>query len=432
MKRTTAWCMYDWANSAFVTIVIAAVLPVYFESVVCGGEDVSWKLPGLSLHSSPASLWGYAMAAAAFVVAVLSPLFGAAADAGGRRKQFLGVLTAAGVASSLLLFFQGPGDVWSTLLFLLVGQVGFAGANVFYNSLLVVVAGPTERDAVSSRGYAFGYLGGGILLALNLLLIGKPGLLGLADPAAATRLSFVSVGVWWALFSVPLFRLVPGRLHAEESLERSFLGSLRTGMRNLRRTLGHVGGYSNLLRFLVAFLLYNDGVQTVILMAAIFASSELHMGAGTLVGALLLTQAVGVPGSILYGKAAARFGAKKAIMAGILVYLGIVVYAFRMSSGTEFWVLAGLVGLVQGGIQAVSRSFYSTLVPPSMSAEFFGFFAVSARFASIFGPLMFALIGDLTGSIRLSILSLSVLFVAGFVLMAGVRPGGEHGREVRG
>ncbi|MBN1435062.1 MFS transporter, partial [Candidatus Fermentibacterales bacterium] len=192
MKRTTAWCLYDWANSAFVTTIVAAVLPIYFESVICGSSDVHWSFLGLGVTSSPAALWGYAMALAALMVALLSPVLGAAADAGGRRKHFLAALTCLGVVCSLLLGLTGAGQVWATLLLLVLGQIGFAGANVFYNSLLVIVAIGPHRDTISARGYAFGYLGGGLLLALNLVLIRSPGLLGLENEAAASRVSFIS------------------------------------------------------------------------------------------------------------------------------------------------------------------------------------------------------------------------------------------------
>jgi MFS transporter, UMF1 family len=429
MKPLSAWKLYDWADSAFVTTVVAAVLPAYFAGVVCTGGSAGFVILGLQVRSTPTSIWGYAVGLAAAVVALLSPVLGAAADAAGRRKLFLAFFAALGIASSAMLSLSGPGMVLFTLAFLVAGEIGFAGAQVFYNSLLENVSPPEARDTASAGGFAWGYLGGGILLAINVLMIRKPGLFGLADAAEASRASFLTVAAWWALFSVPLFRSVPE--HGRSACRRPPAGAV-----SLRSTLRDLAGRRDLFRFLLAFLLYNDGVQTVILMATVFGKAELGLETGDLIAALLLTQAVGVPGSLLYGSAARRFGAKKSIMAGIIAYLGIILWAWRVRTALEFTILAGLVGLFQGGLQAVSRSFFSRLVPEGRSAEYFGFFAVSTRFASIFGPLLFALVGDLTGSGRASILAIAVLFLAGGGVLAGVRdpgdgrsPGADCGRR---
>ena len=415
-----AWCLYDWANSSFVTTITAAVLPVYFADVVCGTDTVTWNLLGRGMESTATSLWGYAMALAAAVVAVLSPLFGAAADASRSRKRLTGLLTAVGVASAGLLSLTGEGDIWPVLGLLVAGQIGFAGSNVFYNSLLMSAAPPERRDLVSARGFAMGYLGGGLLLALNLLMIRRPGMFGMVDAGQGTRMSFLSVAVWWGLFSLPLFLRVPeGRGGSAKGLGTA----LREGLSRLAGTFGHIGAHRDAFRFLLAYLLYNDGVQTVIMMATVFGKAELGLGTGHLIGALLMTQAIGVPASLAYGSLATRFGAKRMIGVGIAGYLAIILYAFRMEAAWEFWVLAGAVGLFQGGIQAVSRSYFSTMVPEGMNAEYFGFFSISTRFASIFGPLLFALVRDLTGSARGSILSLAVLFLAGGGLLATVGRG---------
>jgi len=420
LSQITAWCMYDWANSAFVTTIVAAVLPVYFAEVVCSGSPVSWNLFGQEIVSKAPSLWGYAMALAALLVAIFSPIFGAAADAGGRRKQFLGIMTGVGILSSALLFTAGKGDVWPVLGILVLGQVGFAGANVFYNSLLLSVAPPGERDVVSSRGFAFGYLGGGLLLALNLFMIKSPGTFGLADSDIAVRMTFLTVAAWWAIFSIPLFRTVP---EARTGREKSFASSFSSGLKALKSTFHNLREQKNIFRFLISYLIYNDGIQTVIMMAVIFGKSEMGLSAAQLITAILLTQAVGVPGSILFGKMAKRFGAKKMLLVGIGFYILIIIFAFRMHSAVEFMILAGTVGFFQGGIQAVSRSFYASMIPSGMSAEYFGFFSVSSRFASIFGPLIFAVIADLTGSARISILALAGIFIAGGYALWNVRTG---------
>ena len=397
---------------------MAAVLPVYFVETICAGSTVNWSFLGISVSSNATSLWGYAMAIAAFLVALTAPVLGAAADAGGRRKQFLGIMTVTGVVAAGLLSLTGPGDIWPVLGLLIVGQIGFAGANVFYNSLLVSTVPPGRRELISSRGYAFGYLGGGILLAVNLLMIRKPSLFGFTETSTALKFVFLSVAAWWTLFSIPLFLRVP---EGSSGGEKTLFGSIARGFSTLLSTFHHIRARKNIFRFLLAFLLYNDGVQTVIMMATVYGKAELGLGSGHLIGALLMTQAIGVPGSLIYGWMAKRFGSKKMLFAGIAGYIVIIFYAFWMRKAIDFWILAGMVGLFMGGLQAVSRGFYSRLIPEGMNAEYFGFFSISQRFASIFGPLMFALINDLTGSSRLSILSLLVLFVAGGLVLKTVR-----------
>jgi MFS transporter, UMF1 family len=429
-KRFTAaenaWCLYDWAESSFVTTIVAAVLPAFFAGVVCGPDPVALLLGGRVFMSNSQSLWGYAMAFAALLVALGAPVFGAAADAGGKRKLFMGVMTCLGIAASAMLALSGPGRVGFTLAMVILGQLGFAGANTFYNSLLVFATPPERRDMISARGFAWGYMGGGLLLALNVIMIRNPGLFGIPEGDMAIRLSFLSVALWWGLFSIPFFRRVP---EGAAPAGISFSQSLRKGLRALAATFRNIRQHQSALRFLISFLLYNDGIQTVIMMATVFGKAELGLDTGDLLGALLMTQFIGVPGSILYGRFAQRYGSKLSIMGGIAGYLAIIVYAWKMTSAWQFWVLAGAVGLLQGGIQAISRSFYSRLIPPKQTSEYFGFFSVSSRFASIFGPLMFAVIGDLTGSTRNSILAMSVFFVAGGIVLLTVKETGAKAAE---
>jgi UMF1 family MFS transporter len=417
-KARAAWYLYDWADSSFVTTVVAAVLPAYFAGVICGGPEVSLRIGPLAVTSSPTSLWGYAAGLAAALVAILSPILGAVADAAGRRKAFLAVFAVLGISASALLTLTGPGTVLLALGLLVLGEAGFAGAQVFYNSLLPVVARPGERDSVSAGGFAWGYLGGGLLLALNVLMIRNPSAFGLADAAASSRASFLTVAGWWAVFSLPLFLFV--REQAARVGEKA-----RSASASLRRTFSDILHRRDLLLFLIAFLLYNDGVQTVILMATVFGKAELGLETSDLVTALLITQAVGFPGSFAYGALARRIGAKRSLFAGIAAYLGIVLWASQVRTAGEFTVLAAMVGLFQGGLQAISRSFFSRLVPQGLEAEYFGFFSVSTRFASILGPLLFAIVRDMTGDVRSSILATAVLFLAGGTVLGFVRdPGG--------
>ncbi len=411
--------MYDWGNSAFVTTIIAAVLPIYFAETICGEKSVFWSILGKTMETEPAALWGYAMSFAALLVAILAPIFGAAADVGGKRKQFLGIMALVGIIATALLAFAEAGSVWFVITLLIIGQIGFSGANVFYNSLLVPTTIPDRRDLISARGYSLGYLGGGILLAINMMMIMKPEVFGFTDAGVAIKYVFVSVAVWWAVFSLPLFFFVP----EGSTVRTSFVSSLKHGLSSLRSTFRHIRTQKNTFRFLLSFLLYNDGVQTVIIMATIFGKTVLHLETSDLIGALLLTQIIGVPSSLLYGWCAKKFGAKKLLFIGIAGYVCIISYGYFMQTATDFIILAGLVGVFMGGLQAVSRSFYSKLIPQDLSAEYFGFFSISQRFASIFGPLIFALVMDITGNARLAIISLAVLFAAGAILLAGVK---EH------
>ncbi len=413
-----AWCLYDWANSSFVTTIIAAVLPVYFIGTIAGSGVVTVNMASFSFTSNSQSLWGYAMSLAAFFVAIAAPVFGAVADAGGKRKLFLGIMTAVGVISSALLYFSGPGLVGFTLAIVILGQIGFAGANVFYNSLLVYVTPPERRNLISSKGFAMGYLGGGLLLALNLLMIKKPSFFGIPEGSMAVKLSFLTVAVWWALFSIPLFKRVP---EAAASSNSKFRHSFLKGLKSLSTTFKSIRQHKNAFRFLISFLLYNDGIQTIIMMATVFGKAELGLTSGHLIGALLLTQFIGFPGSIYYGKLATRIGAKKSLLGGISAYTLIVFYAWRMTEAWQFWILAGAVGLLQGGVQAISRSFYSVLIPKEHASEYFGFFSISSRFASILGPLLFAIIGDLTGSTRNSIVAISIFFITGGFMLFTVK-----------
>ncbi|MEN8209865.1 MAG: MFS transporter, partial [Candidatus Fermentibacteria bacterium] len=349
LSPENAWCLYDWGNSAFVTTIVAAVLPVYFAETICAGSTVNWSFLGISLSSNATSLWGYAMAFAAFLVALTAPVLGAVADAGGRRKQFLGVATGVGVLAAGLLSLTGSGDIWPVLGLLVVGQIGFAGANVFYNSLLVSTVTPARRELISSRGFAFGYLGGGILLALNLLMIRKPSLFGFTDTATALKSVFLSVAAWWTLFSIPLFLRVPEGLSGGA---KTLGGSFTRGFSAFISTFRHLKSRKNIFRFLLAFLLYNNGIQTVIMMATIYGKAELGLDSGHLIGALLLTQAIGVPASLIYGAMAKRFGSKRMLYAGIAGYIVIILYAFWMTKAIDFWILACMVGLFMGGLQA--------------------------------------------------------------------------------
>jgi UMF1 family MFS transporter len=357
---------------------------------------------------------GLANGIAGAAIAILAPLLGAVADRAGRRKAFLLAFTTLGIASTAALWFVGQGDWQAAALWFVLGSMGFLGAIVFYDALLLDVAAPHELDRVSSFGYALGYLGGGLLFALNVLAAVKPAWFGLPDAAAAVRVSFLSVAVWWLVFSIPLLRDV----HEPQSAARVPIGrAVREGLGQLVQTVRHILGYRELTLFLVAYWLYIDGVNTVIKMAVDFGLS-LGLPASSLLAALLLTQFVAFPAALAFGWLGDRIGAQRGILIGLAVYSLATLAAFGLDTVTEFYALAVVIGLVQGGVQALSRSYFGRLVPAGRNAEFFGFYNMVGKFATVIGPLLVGAVALWSGSSRASIASLVVLFVAGGVLLA--------------
>lgn len=406
-KAVWGWSLYDWANSAFATTVMAGFFPVFFKLYWSGEASASQSTFALGVANSAASL----------VVAVLAPILGAIADRGNAKKRFLMLFLLLGVLMTAGLWFVAQGQWQLAALLYVAGSVGFFGSLIFYDALLVSVA-PRERwDSVSTLGYALGYIGGGLLFAVNVLMTQMPGLFGLPDAATAVKLSFVTVAVWWLVFSVPLFLWVkePGDTDAVP------LGrALREGWAQLEATLRHLGGQKPILLFLLAYWFYIDGVDTVIKMAVDYGVS-LGFPSSSLIVALLLVQFVAFPAALLYNKIAEKTGVKAAILGGIAAYAGITVAAYFINDLTGFYILAGAVGLVQGGLQALSRSAYARLIPPDKSGEYFGFINMFGKFATILGPFLMGLVTALTSDARLGILSLIVLFAAGGLTFAFVR-----------
>ncbi len=413
-----AWCLYDWANSAFATVVLSAVLPVYFAAIAPGGG-----IPLLGRTVPATAVWGYVVSLSMLLVAVVAPALGNLADRHAVKRQLLIVCTVTGAAATALLCLAGNGDWLTAAAFFLVANAAFAASNIFYNAFLVDLASGDDADRLSSRAYAWGYLGGGFALALVFALIEGHTLIGLPDKGSATRLGFLITGIWWLSFSLPAFR------HLHDGPPRPEGTRLRNPADYLRLAR-ELTSYPDLLRFLLAFLLYNDGIQTIIAIAAIFASAELGLGTGTILGCYLMIQFLAMPATMLTSRLAAIWGTRRVVLLTLGVFAAITVYAATMRTAFEFWILGAAVALVLGGSQALSRSLYGSLVPMARSAEFFSFFAISSKFASILGPLLFALLVDLTGSNRVAILSLTTFFVAGMWLLAGVDL--ERGRQRAG
>jgi len=402
-----AWAMYDWANSVFVTTVIAAVFPIYFSTVAAA------DLP----PSVATARFATATTIALAVVAVLAPFLGALADYAAARKKMLAAFLGLGVLATACMFFIQRGDWELACVLFILGNIGASGSFIFYDSLLPHIASDAEMDRVSTAGYALGYLGGGLLLALNLAWIQQPGFFGIADAAAAARLSFLSVAVWWLGFSLPLFRYVaepPRRLEADERRDTPLL---RAVLAQLSETVGELRAYKQAVLLLVAFLLYNDGIGTIIRMATAYGT-EIGIPQGALITAILLVQFIGLPCSFLFGSLAGQIGAKRAVLLSLLVYIAISIIGYFMTTAWHFYCLAILVGMVQGGSQALSRSLFASLIPRYKSSEFFAFFAICEKFAGIFGPAIFAGMIMATGSSRNAILAVLLFFIAGGMLLA--------------
>jgi UMF1 family MFS transporter len=399
--------MYDWANSAFATTILAAVFPIYY------GNVAGANLPG----NQATVYYGYTASLALLMVALTAPILGAIADHSRSKKKFLLAFAVLGIIFTGFLATLKTGEWTAASIFFILGYVGFAGSIIFYESLLPHIADAASIDRVSSKGYAVGYLGGGLLLALNVAWIIKPKLFLMGNTEIASRISFLSVAVWWAVFSIPLFRHVPEPPGGATASEPA--SSVRAGFMRLASTLREIRQYKELTKFLVAFWLYSDGIGTVIKMATIYGD-EIGIKQETLIGALLVVQFVGIPFTILFGRLATRLGAKRVLFLALGIYCLVSMGGYFMSKAWHFWALALLVATSQGGAQAISRSLFTRMVPKSKSAEFFGFYSVSSKFAGIFGPLLFALVGQLTGTSRLSIFSLVFFFIAGGLILSRV------------
>ena len=401
--------MYDWANSAFQSTVITAVFPDFFSSVAAA------DLP----PAVATARFAWATTIAVAIIAVIGPILGAIADYRGQKKPMLAAFMAVGVVATLMMATIDRGEwVYAAVIFI-VANIGISGSFVFYDSLLPHIAAPEEMDRVSTGAYALGYLGGGILLVINLLWILMPATFGIPDTLAAIKLSFVSVAVWWLLFSIPLFRRVPEPHRILEHDETGADQSFRAGFARVREAFQELRSYRQAFLMLVAFLLYNDGIQTIIRMATIYGA-EIGIDRNARIAAFVLVQFVGVPFSFLFGGLAGRIGAKTAIFVALAVYTGISVLGYFMTSARQFFVLAFLVATVQGGSQALSRSLFARMIPKHKSSEYFGFFSVFEKFAGIAGPALFAASVTLFGSSRAAVLSVMLFFAAGALVLTRV------------
>lgn len=414
-KSVISWALYDWANSTFATTVIAGFFPVFFKQYWSAGGNASASTFHLGVANSLGSV----------IVAVMAPVLGAIADRGGAKRKFLLFFAAMGVVMTGALYFVEKGDWELAVAVYSIAVIGFSGANIFYDSLLVDVAGEDRVDFVSALGYSLGYLGGGILFALNVAMTLEPQAFGLRDASQAVRASFLSVAVWWAVFSLPVLLLVKEKRAGAGSGGGS--RAVVDGLRQLQETFRKVRRLRVAFLFLLAYWLYIDGVDTIIRMAVDYGMS-IGLNAASLIKALLITQFVGFPAAIAFGKIGERLGAKTGIYIGLAVYLGVTAWGYFMNTEEEFYAMAITIGLVQGGVQSLSRSFYTRVIPSGQATEFFGFFNMLGKFAAVLGPVLMGWIGLLTGNPRLSILAISFLFIMGAFLLMFVHE--DEGRRL--
>ncbi len=410
--------MYDWANSAYITTVTVAVLPIFFEGTVVPKDG--FLIAGIRF--SAASLWAYIISLSTFIIFICAPALGAIADFSASKKKFLMAFCWCGSLFATLLFFCGEGDVWKTMFFFLVAQVCFVGGNVFYDAFLPHIASEDHMDRVSGKGYAFGYVGGGIQFALSLAFITFHDRLGIDRPLAA-RIAMAAAGLWWAGFSLFTFTRLK-EAAASESLPREYrafakpVAYARLGVARTIATAQKVRRFKHLLLFLTAFMIYDDGIQTVITMATMYGASELGLEASSLMLTLLIIQFIAAFGAWTFSRLGGRFGAKRALLLTLALWAGVVVYAYFIKTSSEFMILGIVAGLCMGGSQSLSRSLYGSMIPARSSAEFYGFYSVFSKFSAIWGPLVFGVVRQVTGSSRNSILAIMAFFILGIVLLS--------------
>ena len=412
-RQKWGWAMYDWANSAFATTVMAGFFPVFFKDYWNAGVDPATSTFRLGMANSLASL----------LIVMLAPVLGAIADCMSRRKALLFSFAFLGILMTGGLYLVDQGDWFLAAFLYVLALIGFSGSNVFYDSLLPFVSRKDEIDHTSALGFSLGYLGGGLLLLLNVMMALHPEWFGLADGTVAVRISFLMVAVWWLVFSLPLMLLVDEPDGKSSSLSMKVL---QQGFTRIWQTLHEVRQLRNVWLFLVAYWLYIDGVDTIVRMAVDYGLS-LGFDKNSLVTALLITQFTGFPAALAFGRLGGRYGPKAGIFIGLVIYVMVTLWASVMNSVVEFYYLAFCIGLAQGGIQALSRSMYARMIPAGRTAEFFGFYNMLGKFAAIIGPVMIGWVGVISGNPRIGILSLLILFVAGAVILMKVCVPGSGG-----
>ncbi|MCY7866258.1 MFS transporter [Bacillus spizizenii] len=405
-KQENSWVLYDWANSAYSIVVTTAVFPLFYKSAVVES--------GIGAAQSTAYL-GYTIAISTFILAMLGPILGTIADYEGCKKRFFGFFVSAGVASTAMLAFI-PSEHWLLLLlFYTISAIGFSGANVFYDAFLVDVTSEKRMNIISARGFGLGYIGSTIpfIISIAAILLAQAETIPMSV-SAASQLSFFITAAWWGLFTIPMLKHVHQRYYIKREPH-----IVINSFKRLGQTVKRIRQYRALFLFLLAYFFYIDGVGTIITMSTSYGS-DLGISPTSLLIILFVTQVVAAPFSIVYGKLAERFTGKTMLYVGIVIYMIVCVYAYFLETTLDFWILAMLVATSQGGIQALSRSYFAKLVPKRHANEFFGFYNIFGKFASIMGPLLIAVTAQLTGKSSTAVFSLIVLFIIGIVILAFV------------
>ncbi len=403
-KDAISWALYDWANSAFATTVMAGFFPIFYKSY--------WASDLSNLEST--AMVGYANSLSGLIVVLLAPILGAYADIGTKRKKLLLLFASLGILCTASFYFIPQGEWMLAALLYAIAAVGFSGGNVFYDSLIVSVSDNENRNRVSALGYSLGYLGGGLLFLINVIMFLNPQLFGIESQSNAVLLSFFMVAVWWAFFSVPLLRNV--KEHDSERENPRFFQALKQSFNEVYQTLTEVRKYKNVAIFLLAYWFYMDGIDTIVRMATAYGT-DIGLEASSMITALILTQFVGFPSTLIFGYFADRLGFKKILTIGILIYILISIFASRITTATEFYAMAIVVGLVMGGVQAVSRAYFSSIIPKDKEAQFFGFYNLVGKSAVVAGPALLAWISMIFNTPRAGILGLLVLFIPGLILL---------------
>ena len=405
-KSIYAWAFYDWANSAYVTTVIAGFFPIFFKEYFSANVDATVSTAQLGFANSISSLF----------IVLIAPLLGAIADVGGLKKRFLFLFAYLGILMSAALSFVAKGS-WEAAVFVYaLGNIGFMGSNIFYDALLPSVAEEKKVDFVSGLGFALGYLGGGILFLFNIWMYQDPSFFGLSSKNEAVQISFISVALWWMFFSLPLFIFVKEKKHVKD---KKTVQIIVEGYNRLADTIRKIRHLKGVLLFLIAYWLYIDGVDTIIRMAVDYGMA-IGLDAKNLILSLLIVQFVGFPATLLFAKLAQKWDTKKAILLAIGIYLIITFWAAFMEKVYEFYILAVLIALVQGGIQALSRSYYTKMIPDAYAAEFFGFYNFLGKTAAILGPFLIGIVALITENSRVGIASVAIFFILGAIVLMRV------------
>ena len=403
-KDAISWAFYDWANSAFATTVMAGFFPIFFKSY--------WASDLPDMEST--AMVGYANSLSGLIVVLLAPILGAYADIGTKRKKLLISFASLGVFCTASFYFVPQGDWMLAALLYALAAVGFSGGNVFYDSLIVSVSDDESRNRVSALGYSLGYLGGGLLFLINVAMFLNPKLFGIETQSNAVLLSFFMVAVWWALFSIPLVQNVKEEVSKHK--EPPFIQAISQSFGDVYQTLIEVKKYKNVAIFLLAYWFYMDGIDTIVRMATAYGT-DIGLEASSMITALLLTQFVAFPSTLIFGHFADQIGFKKILSFGILIYILISIFASQITTATGFYIIAIVVGLVMGGVQAVSRAYFSSIIPENKEAQFFGFYNLVGKSAVVAGPALVAWVSVIFNTPRAGILSLLILFIPGLFLL---------------